>query len=232
MASTVEGYPTFWFYLPPYQTSMQSVEFVLLDQDRHLFKAPIYAQLPQNSEGVIAGLTLPNQGKTLEVGKQYSWYFSILCDPFKPSRNPELTGQIQRVLPSTLPVSNKPSYLVYDNTYTGQEGIESVVFYDTVTQLIEKRSSYPSDWSTLLSNAEIPNSAKPVKLDLLDRPPEQCASSILDKGITMSNDPPKLVAINKQPNHNIVQPHGLGKVDGLMEKLTHAWAYSADLIDR
>ncbi|MGI0484951.1 DUF928 domain-containing protein [Pantanalinema rosaneae CENA516] len=175
VASTVQDYPTFWFYLPPYQNSIQSVEFVLLDEGRHLFQEPIYAQLPQNSSGMIAGLTLLNRGKALEVGKQYSWYFSILCDPYKPSRNPELTGQIQRVLPSTLIVSNKPDYLVYDNTYTGQEGIESVVFYDTVTQLIEKRSSYLSDWSTLLSNAEIPDSAKPVKLDILDSSPEHCS---------------------------------------------------------
>ncbi len=39
--------------------------------------------------------------------------------------------------------------------------------------------------------------------------------SALDMGISMSNDPAKLVTINKQSNHNIVQPHGLGKADGL-----------------
>ncbi|XHX78770.1 MAG: DUF928 domain-containing protein [Stenomitos frigidus ULC029] len=88
VGSTVEGYPTFWFYVPPYKPSIKSatsVKFVLLDESRHMVEDPVYAQLPQASNGVIAGLTLPSKGKALEVGKRYSWYLSILCDPQKPS---------------------------------------------------------------------------------------------------------------------------------------------------
>ncbi len=179
VASTVTGYPTFWFYLPGYPASIHSAKFVLLDESNHLLQQPVYAQLPPNSDGILAGLTLPAKGKALEVGKQYTWYFSILCDPFKPSRNPELIGQVQRSLPSSLPSHNTPAYVVYDSNYTGQNGRESIVFYDTVTRLIQQRQTYASAWNDLLRNAEIPNSVQPVELNLLDKPPEQCDTSNL-----------------------------------------------------
>jgi Domain of Unknown Function (DUF928) len=181
VGSTVQAYPTFWFYLPPHHPSITSAKFVLLDENRHLVHDPIYAQLPHASAGVIAGLTLPSNGKALEVGKQYSWYFSILCDPQKPSRNPEVTGQIQRVLQSPLPRAKEPAYIVYDNTYTGQNGIENVVFYDTITQLVKKHNTYLSDWERLLKNSGIlqENSKVPeiLELHLLSSPPENCDSS-------------------------------------------------------
>jgi Domain of Unknown Function (DUF928) len=180
MGSTIEAYPTFWFYLPPYPSSIKSAKFVLLDENRHLVQDPIYARLSQASKGVIAGLTLPSNGKALEVGKQYSWYFSILCDPQKPSRNPEVTGQVQRVLQSPLPRAKEPAYIIHDNTYTGHNGIDSVVFYDTVTQLVKKRNTYSSDWENLLKNSEIlqENSKVPeiFELQLFSSPPENCDS--------------------------------------------------------
>jgi hypothetical protein len=181
VGSTVEGYPTFWFYLPPYASSIKSAKFVLLDKNKHLVQDPVYAQLPTVSKGVIAGLTLPSKGKALEVGKQYSWYFSILCDLQKPSRNPEVTGQVQRVVQSPLPRAKEPAYIVHDSTYTGQNGIENVVFYDTVTQLVKNRNTYLSDWERLLKNSEIlqENSKVPeiLELHLLSSPPESCDSS-------------------------------------------------------
>jgi|GEM_PF-3789697 len=184
VGSTVEGYPTFWFYLSPYQSSIKSAKFVLLDENRHLVQAPVYAQLPPGSgesqlsknPGIIAGLTMSSKEKALEVGKQYSWYFSILCDPQKPSRNPEVTGQIQRVLPGPLPRVPEPAYLVHDDTYTGLNAKDNVVFYDTVTQLVKKRRTYSSDWNTLLHKSKIPSSVETVELKILDGIPKSCDS--------------------------------------------------------
>ncbi|WP_335054433.1 DUF928 domain-containing protein [Nostoc sp.] len=182
VGKTVEDYPTFWFYLPPYPSSIKSAKFVLLDENRHLVQAPVYAQLPQASEesqlhknpGIIAGLTLPSKEKALEVDKQYSWYFSILCDSQKPSRNPEVTGQIQRVLPGLLPRVPEPAYIVHSKIYTETDGIKNVVFYDTVTQLVKKRRTYSSDWKTLLNKSDIPTSAEIVELKILDEVPKSC----------------------------------------------------------
>ncbi|MEH2080094.1 MAG: DUF928 domain-containing protein [Nostoc sp.] len=185
VGETVEGYPTFWFYLPPYRSSIKSAKFVLLDENRHLIlQDPVYAQLPQFSQesqrsqnlGIIAGLTLPRKENALQVGKQYSWYFSILCDYQKPSRNPEVTGQIQRVLPGPLPRVPEPAYIVHNDTYTGTDGIKNVVFYDTVTQLVKKRRIYSSDWNTLLSKLDISSSVETVELKILDEAPKSCDS--------------------------------------------------------
>ncbi|BAY73435.1 hypothetical protein NIES23_62630 (plasmid) [Trichormus variabilis NIES-23] len=176
VGETVEDHPTFWFYLPPYPSSIKSAKFVLLDENRHLVQEPIYTQLPNLSQnsGIIAGLTLPSREKALEVGKQYSWYFSILCDYQKPSRNPEVTGQIQRVLPGPLPKVPKPAYIVYNSNYTEADGANNVVFYDTITQLVKKRFIYSSDWKTLLNKSEIPTSIEIVELNILDEAPKSC----------------------------------------------------------
>lgn len=173
--TTVQDYPTFWFYLPPYQASIKSAKFVLLDEQNHLVQDPIFVQMPETLPA-IAGLTLPSTGKDLEVGKHYSWHFSLNCEPQKPSRNPEVIGQIQRALPGPLPRAPEPGYLVHDNTYIGQSTPENTAWFDTVDQLIKKRTTYSSDWSTLLSKLEISNVGEVVELRHIDKPIENCTS--------------------------------------------------------
>lgn len=154
---------------------------MLLDENRHLVQAPVYAQLPQTlgefqlskNPGIIAGLTLSSKEKALEIGKQYSWYFSILCDLQKPSRNPEVAGQIQRVLPGLLPRVPEPAYIVHSDTHNS---IENVVFYDTVTQLVKKRHTYSSAWNTLLLESDVPSSVETVELKILYETPKICDS--------------------------------------------------------
>jgi hypothetical protein len=155
-ASTTKPYPTLWFYLPHYKDSIKEAKLVLLDEQKHLAQNPIFIELPKASNGVLTEVTLPTTGKPLELGKQYSWYFSILCDPEKPSRNPEVAGKIQLVLPSKLPKTQEPDYVVYDSTYKGKTSPESFVFYDTITQLVKNHKAYPSDWSEFLRESEVP----------------------------------------------------------------------------
>lgn len=190
--STIEGYPTtvkthptFWFYLhlPGYQSSINSAKFVLLDEAKHIVQGPIYTPLSDvigkvsasKSLDVIAELTIPATEKALEIGKQYSWFFSITCDNQKPSRNPEATGQIQRVLQGSLPKLTERAYIVHDTTYDAQnDSTKSVVWYDTVNQLAQKRDIYSADWINLLSESDIPTSVRFVKLQPLVKPPEKC----------------------------------------------------------
>jgi hypothetical protein len=163
-ASTTKAYPTFWFYLPHYKAPIKEAKFVLLDEQNHMVQNPIFVRFPQTSNGVLAGFTLPTTVKPLEVGKQYSWYFSILCDLEKPSRNPEVDGKIQLVIPSTFPKTKEPDYVVYDNTYKGKIAPESLVFYDTVNQLVRNSKTYPSDWNEFLRKAEVPANTEIVEL--------------------------------------------------------------------
>jgi hypothetical protein len=159
--STTKTYPTFWFYIPQYKAQIQGAKLVLLDEHKKEFSI---VKVPKVSNGVLAGLTLPATEKPLEVGKQYSWYFSILCDLEKPSRNPEVDGKIQLVIPSTFPKTKEPDYVVYDNTYKGKTAPESLVFYDTVNQLVRNSKTYPSDWNEFLHKAEVPANTEIVEL--------------------------------------------------------------------
>ncbi|WP_017315035.1 DUF928 domain-containing protein [Mastigocladopsis repens] len=132
-SKTTEAYPSFWFYIPyVYEESeLEYAKFVILDEDKHIVTGPIFFQLPDKT--VVAGkpslakFTLPRNEKPLVIGKQYNWYFSIVCNERKPSRNPSVTGWIQRV---GLRILAPKDYMYY-----AKQGI----WYDTVTRLAESR---------------------------------------------------------------------------------------------
>ncbi|MEH2247835.1 DUF928 domain-containing protein [Nostoc sp.] len=129
---TLEANPSFWFYIPfVYKESeLEYAKFVMLDEDRHIVVEPIFFRLPNKDvmgKPSIAKLTLPANLKPLEINKQYNWFFSIICDERKPSRNPSVTGWIQR---EALPVLAPQNYLYY---------ARSGIWYDAVTRLVESR---------------------------------------------------------------------------------------------
>lgn len=151
---TVEDYPTFWFYIPGFTSEKQSEQkfgkFVLLDEERHIVAGPIYFKLPEQSS--IAGFPLSKAVKyeqplkPLKMDKEYNWYFTVICDARKPSKNPTVKGWIQRI-PS---ISTPNGYLNY-----AQQGI----WYDTVTLIARNRMATPqvqiqdpiqNDWLSLL----------------------------------------------------------------------------------
>lgn len=78
IARTVSDYPTFFFYLP--QTEAELAEFILEDESGN----QIYQQdlTIKNLSGVI-GLSIPANTNVppLEVGKNYTWKFTVVCDP-------------------------------------------------------------------------------------------------------------------------------------------------------
>lgn len=163
LGSTVEAYPTFWFHLPAYKPSIKLAKFIMLDENKHvILQKPIFFQLPEKHG--VAGFTLPRTSKALEVGKQYSWYLSIVCDPQKPSRNPEVTGLIKRVPNGSL----SEKYIVYNSDRT------EVVWYDTVTQLIKNRNKYSQDWKELLKKLKLSDPVAIAQLQPLESPPRGC----------------------------------------------------------
>ncbi len=96
--------PSFWFYLDrkPQETARKG-KFMLLDDQKYpLWQQPVQFELPLTSGLVYFPLPPLVAGKSLEPGKPYYWYFSVVCDEQKPSRNPGVKGAIQ-VLPATAP---------------------------------------------------------------------------------------------------------------------------------
>lgn len=92
---TVSDRPTFWFYLPSELTEKTPIEFTLQDaNDRYIYSTRLNAA--KTKSGLVR-LMIPATAKPLEVGKSYSWTFSVYCDPAKPSSAVFVQGSIQRV---------------------------------------------------------------------------------------------------------------------------------------
>ncbi|MBW4695614.1 MAG: DUF928 domain-containing protein [Lyngbya sp. HA4199-MV5] len=139
---TTEASPTFWFYVPYTRSKSEgTARFMLLDESKKpVFKNPLALSLTENS-GIIS-VSLPPQ-TSLQVGKSYFWYFSVICDLDRPSRNPSVNGWIQRV-------PNEPG------TVTGQD----FVWYDVLNSLASARRQSPSridfqrSWELFMRNSK------------------------------------------------------------------------------
>lgn len=154
---TTQAYPTFWFYLPFGQTTytptdessevtVTSAQFELLDDKGNpVLQQPILLRLP-NQAGIVS-FTLPSTEKPLDVGKDYYWSFSIVCDAEQVSANPTVAGWLTRVqVNSQLDRRIKATplqqqYLAYK---------DSGFWFEYVTQLAQYRTTQPNAWSELL----------------------------------------------------------------------------------
>jgi hypothetical protein len=91
---TVSDYPTFFFYLP--KTDAELAELILEDESG----TKIYQQdlTIKNLSGVI-GVSIPANTNVppLEVGKSYTWKFTVVCDPEDRSSDQLETGIVRRV---------------------------------------------------------------------------------------------------------------------------------------
>lgn len=121
---TVEQYPSFWFYIPYRfnELEIRQGKFVLLNQDRSIVAGPIRVDIPR--EPSIAKFSLPSSVEGLKDNQEYNWYFSIICNELKPSRNPGVTAWIEKV---ELPILPPQNYQYY-----AKQGI----WYDAVNRFI------------------------------------------------------------------------------------------------
>jgi hypothetical protein len=158
---TIAANPTFWFYLPYIATKATGDEtppkrvaqFVLLDNtDRPVWNELMAVELSDHPQLVEYPLSY-----SLETDKLYKWYFSVICDSEKLSRNPVVRGWIQRAEPTPElqdALRNAPpfeQYLAYAN---------NGIWFDTVSSLVKFRRQFPSTnreaWLSLLDYFQIP----------------------------------------------------------------------------
>lgn len=159
---TIAAQPTFWFYVPytlppdlstPEASSKLVAQFVLLDESDH----PVWNELMAVELSNHPQLVEYPLSHALETDKPYKWYFSVICDSEKLSRNPVVRGWVQRVEPMhrlQAALRNAPpfkQYLVY---------LENGIWFDTVSSLVKIRRQFPStnreDWLSLLDSFGIP----------------------------------------------------------------------------
>ncbi|MEG4854893.1 DUF928 domain-containing protein [Microcoleus sp. B5-D4] len=157
---TVSDYPTFFFYLP--QTEAESAEFILQDPSgKQIYKQDLTIS---NLSGVI-GVSIPaNQNvPPLEVGKSYTWNFTVICDSQDRSsdqiesgtvRRVELSADIRRQLDQADPRQKTVIYA------------ENGIWQDALSTLAAARRDQPNDttfkadWESLLDSVKLGEIAK------------------------------------------------------------------------
>ncbi len=174
---TASDDPKFWFYIPSFQKKVKGkestsqvsfAEFTLQDESGHLLEQPIPIRL--SDESGIVSFQLPSREEWLRAGQSasmffsehgwlkpnqpYHWFFSILCAPREPSKNPSVDGWIQwqastaTELHHSLSSANSAKQIeIYAN---------NDIWYEAVTQVIMSRCKNSQDlklkeyWDQLL----------------------------------------------------------------------------------
>ena len=170
IARTVSDYPTFFFYLP--QPNAELAEFILEDENGNL----IYGQALtiKNLSGVIS-VSIPANTNVppLEVGKKYTWVFSLVCDPDDRAsdqiergvvRRVELSADILRQLDAADPRLKTVIYA------------ENGIWQDALGTLAAARRANPNDkdlaadWESLLDSVTLPEIAKEPIVEMEPQP--------------------------------------------------------------
>ena len=88
---TVSERPEFFVYVP--QTSADRAEFILTDEENNEIYQTI---LPLPSKAGIVSVNLPETEPPLEVGKNYRWFFAVICNPDDRIEDLVVEGWTQR----------------------------------------------------------------------------------------------------------------------------------------
>lgn len=88
---TLAERPTFLVYVP--KTSAENAEFSLRSRNgRGVYRTTVALTNTPN----IISITLPAEATSLEVGKQYTWSFAVICNPGDRVEDRFVTGTVQR----------------------------------------------------------------------------------------------------------------------------------------
>ncbi|WP_223280209.1 DUF928 domain-containing protein [Nostoc sp. PA-18-2419] len=153
---TTAEHPTFYFYIPQTSTKVEALEFVLQDDDSSdpLYKGT-FKQIAQNG---IVNVTVPASKSPLQIGKKYSWTFSMICDVGNPDKNSYIEGTIVRSQDENLSLELKQP-----NTDLDRAVLYATAGFweDALRTLANLRRQRPNDpevqkyWEDLLNSVDI-----------------------------------------------------------------------------
>ncbi|MDZ8227518.1 DUF928 domain-containing protein [Nostoc sp. ChiVER01] len=158
---TVEKYPTFFVYIP--SVSTQLAEFELREKNNSAVVYKTRFPLPASSGIVSFSLPTNKTLQPLEIGKNYKWSFSIICDSEDRSEDLFVEGWVQRIEPSSTLVSQLEKATSRDRPSLYAE---AGIWYETLTTLAQLRYSNPqdltlvADWKELLESVGLNSIAK------------------------------------------------------------------------
>jgi hypothetical protein len=159
---TVTERPTFLAYVP--QTTAQTAEFSLFDQNNQGIYQTTFALT--NTPGIVS-FSLPPNSPPLEIGKNYTWSFAMICDPKNRlqdqfvrgrTRRTELDAALMNQIENAAPKERVSLYRTAD------------VWYEALFTLFELQRSQPNDpsvsaaWKELLNSGGLNSiAAQPLK---------------------------------------------------------------------
>lgn len=157
---TIDSTPTFFWYLPP--TAAKSAEFVLLnDQDEEIYSTKFAIA---GTSG-LKSLTLPSSAgfPDLEIGKEYQWQLSLICNPTDQAADVFVEGFIER-----LPLTE--DFVKQIQQAQPQQRLSlyasNRLWYDLLNILAAQRRLNPqnattvTDWKKLLESVQLGNIAE------------------------------------------------------------------------
>lgn len=160
---TVSPYPTFLVYIP--NTTAKTGELILKEyiidskKERDVYRTTL--TLPTQS-GIVS-ISLPKTEQPLEVGKQYKWWFRLVCSVDQEGTNWQMTdnGWLERIQPSESLANQltnaKPGDLpaLYAN---------AGIWHEALASAANLRHSQPNDATVAANWAELLRSAGLEKL--------------------------------------------------------------------
>lgn len=143
VGKTVQDTPTLYWYVP--ETTARTGEFVLIDEDSNEIYFEAF-DLPNTPS--IVSLTLP-AGIDLKVGKNYLWYFSVVCNESDRSHDRYVTGELERteLSQSVKREINRLSPLEQAEIYA-----EYQIWHETLSLIEQLRLAQPQQWQELLTS--------------------------------------------------------------------------------
>ncbi|MEH2053628.1 DUF928 domain-containing protein [Nostoc sp.] len=144
--------PSFWFYVPYNQSSIQAIEFVLqTEQNKTIHRANISVPLIPG----IVRVQLQNTTTLLETNKLYHWFFKVIttCNSNQSVTLNFVEGWVQRV---NLDVALRDQFKQFSPQQQAAIYAKNGIWYDALTTLAELRlkgsqdSGLTEDWKNLL----------------------------------------------------------------------------------
>ncbi|NEQ37225.1 MAG: DUF928 domain-containing protein [Okeania sp. SIO3I5] len=171
---TSTKYPTFWFYVPYPEIQGLEAKFLFNAKPPRKKQDKVYRVqfLLENTPGIIR-VTLPETVSPLEIDRQYSWAFAVICDPKDSSQNITVSGEVRRKSISELESELGAAALGRDRAIIyAANGF----WLDSLTSLAEMRLAKPQD-ETVKTDWEDLLGAEAVKLDeFSDKPIVDCCT--------------------------------------------------------
>lgn len=148
LIETTDSIPTLYFSMPEFEQPL-NIEFVLKNVDGDIVADKL---LEVESYGGLMGLDLENQIAPLDIGEDYEWYLSLLCDENNRAQDIVVHGWIRRVSATTLDEATTNTEIAEQVQSYQEQGL----WHDAIGLLIQARQENIQEfnanelWSTLL----------------------------------------------------------------------------------